>query len=138
MHRMTRVSAGAVAVLSATLLTACASGPGAPSGGPTPEAFSERAPLPPCEPVVLGQGEEVPQEANDCLMDAGADGAELAITRPTVEADPVTEYYRVLPGGGWEYYTDMTQDAYGGGWWLNTCPDATALDDLGECTTTEL
>lgn len=52
--------------------------------------------------------------------------------------DPITQCYRVLPGGGWEIYTDMTQDAFGEGWRLDECPDALSMSQSGECTNTRL
>lgn len=135
----TRIRAAAVVLTLATLACAgCAAGPGAPSGGPTPDSFHGREPLPSCGRVTLGQGEDIPSDAATCLAQAGPEGAEFALTRPTVEGDSVTEYYRALPEGGWEIYVDMTQDAYGGGWWLNTCPDAVTLTVLGDCTSSEL
>ena len=132
-------AAGAAAILfSLAVLSGCVAGPATAGGESGPDAFRERAELPSCGSVILGQGEEIPADAAACLADAGADGAELALTRPTVEGDPVTEYYRVLPSGGWEIYVDMTRDAFGGGWWFNECPDAASIADLGQCTSTEL
>ena len=55
------------------------------------------------------------------------------VTRPTTEGDPVTEYYRVLPGGGWEAYLDGSMDRYGGQWWYTDCPDAKVIEDLATC-----
>ncbi|MDY0909992.1 hypothetical protein [Microbacterium sp. CFBP9034] len=139
--------------LAAVLLSGCATGGGAPGGygqapaadetpgapgpgvGPNPpEAFTTRPELPSCGHIELNQGDDLPQEAIDCLADAGAPGAELVVTAPTVEGDPVITYYRALPGGGIEVFTDMTQDAYGGGWWHSSCPEATGIDDLATCT----
>ncbi|MFE5410308.1 hypothetical protein [Microbacterium sp. NPDC056569] len=139
---MVRATMRAVAVLltgaGVVALAGCVVGPGAPKGGPTPASFLEREQLPSCGTVELTQGEEIPTADIACLEEATSAGAELAVTRPTVEGDPVTEYYRVLPGGGWEIYTDMTRDAYGEGWWLNDCPDALSMTQLGECTSTRL
>ena len=61
------------------------------------------------------------------------EGAELSVTRPTTEGEPITEYYRVLPGGGWEAYIDATEDSSGGGWWYTDCPDAETIEDLATC-----
>jgi len=133
-----RAAALALTAACVFALSGCVVGPGAPEGGPTPGAFLDRATLPSCGAVVLGQGEEVPTGDIACLEEATSAGAELAVTRPTTEGDPVTAYYRVLPGGGWEIYTDMTEDAYGGGWWLDECPDALSMTQLGECTNTRL
>ncbi|MBW9120638.1 hypothetical protein JNB63_11065 [Microbacterium trichothecenolyticum] len=135
---MIRATAAALTGVSLLALSGCVVGPGEPQGGPTPAAFLERAELPSCGSVRLGQGEPVPTEDIACLEEATTAGAELAVTRPTTEGDPFTVYYRVLPGGGWEIYTDLTKDTYGEGWWLDECPDALSMSQLGECTNTRL
>ncbi|MEV4688064.1 hypothetical protein [Microbacterium sp. LWH3-1.2] len=135
-----RAAAVLLTGLCVPALVGCVHGPGEPKGGPTPAAFLERDELPSCGAVELDQGEQIPSGDLACLEEATTAGAELAVTRPTVEGDPIAEYYRVLPGGGggWEIYTDMTQDRYGEGWWLNECPDALSMSQLGECTSTRL
>ena len=133
-----RTAVAALLGLGALALSGCVGGPGAPKGGTTPRAFLERAELPSCGTVELGPGEQVSSGDIACLEEATTDGAELAVARPTVEGDPITQYYRVLPGGGWEIYTDMTRDAYGEGWWLDECPDALSMSQPGECTSTRL
>lgn len=133
-----RVVAALLSALCALALSGCTAGPGAPKGGPTPQAFLGREELPACGTVELDQGEEIPTGDIACLEEASVAGAELAVTRPSTEGDPITQYYRVLPGGGWEIYTDMTQDRYGEGWWLDECPDALSMTQLGECTSTRL
>ena len=90
--------------------------------------------LPSCGSIELHQGETIPPDALECLADGGAGGAELMVTAPTVEGDPIVTYYRALPGGGIEVFTDMTQDAFGGGWGYDLCDDATAIDEYGVCT----
>ena len=110
------------------LLAGCAA-PGA-----RPSRFLEREPLTSCGEVELGQGEDIPQSARDCLEDTA--GSELVVTRPTVEGEPVTEWQRHLAGGDYEYFTDMTQDSFGGGWWYTFCPRSE--DDTAECRTEEL
>jgi hypothetical protein len=112
----------------------CAAGPVQPGSVPTPQQFVDRETLPSCGEVTLTQGEEIPAENLSCLDEAGDAGAELAVTRPTTEGDPVTEYYRVLPGGGWEAYLDGSMDRYGGQWWYTDCPDAKVIEDLATCT----
>lgn len=119
------------AVAAAT--AGCAAGPVAPGSVPTPARFTDRSELPSCGEVTLAQGDQIPAENLDCLESAGAEGAELAVTRPTTEGDPVTEYYRVLPDGGWEAYLDGSMDRYGGQWWYTDCPDAEAIEDLATC-----
>ena len=123
----------AVLVASAVgaLTTGCAAS--APEPRATPQQFQDRESLPSCGEVTLAQGDEIPDENLACLLDAGEAGAELAVTRPTTEGDPVTEYYRVLPGGGWQAYIDGTKDRHGGDWWFTDCPDAKTLEDLATC-----
>jgi hypothetical protein len=111
----------------------CAAGPVEPGSVPTPSQFTDRTELPSCGELSLAQGDEIPAENLECLEQAGAEGAELAVTRPTTEGDPVTEYYRVLPGGGWEAYLDGSMDRYGGQWWYTDCPDAETIEDLAAC-----
>ena len=92
------------------MLAGCAAGPVEPGSVPTPQQFLDRAELPSCGEITLAQGDEIPLENLDCLDSAGPEGAELSVTRPTTEGDPVTEYYRVLPGGGWEGSPDGRMD----------------------------
>jgi|GEM_PF-2346202 len=83
-----------------------------------PEAFTNRKPLLSCGEFVLGHGAQVPDEAWDCLA-AGADaGAELVEVYPTIEGDPIINYYRVGPDiDGVEYFVDSTYDNFGSGEW---------------------
>lgn len=131
MKNVTRIAA-ALAVCATVALTA---GCGAEATGPqpTPQQFLDRESLPSCGEFTLAQGDEIPAEAFTCLDEAGEEGAELSVTRPTTEGEPITEYYRVLPGGGWEAYIDATEDSSGGGWWYTDCPDAESLEDLAAC-----
>lgn len=130
--RRVRRTAAVLLILGAGALSAgCAAGTPEPRG--TPQQFVDREPLPSCGEVTLSQGDEIPDENLACLSEAGAEGAELAVTRPTTEGDPVTEYYRALPGGGWQAFIDGTKDRYGGDWWFTDCPDAEAISDLASC-----
>ncbi len=99
-----------------------------------PAAFVDRRELPSCGTVELRLGESIPQDAIDCVTNAPPEGAELLVTAPTDEGDPIAMYYRALPGGGIEVFADMTQDAFGIGWSHAMCPQATSVVDLGECT----
>jgi hypothetical protein len=132
MRRSTAVMLCAIAALT----TGCAAGGSGPVQ--TPRQFLDREELPSCGEVTLEQSEEIPEEAFSCLAEAGEDGAELAGTRPTTEGDPIIEYYRVLPGGGWEAYIDATEDSRGGGWWYTDCPDAETIEDLAGCRGTAI
>lgn len=97
-----------------------------------PEAFSTRAPLESCGIIELEQGESIPQQAIDCMKETAA--AELAVTSPTTEGDPIVTYYRV-DARGLEIWTDSTRDQWSNsGWTLETCPDAMSIVEIGECT----
>jgi hypothetical protein len=62
---------------------------------------------------------------------AAGRGAELSVTYPTVEGDPITDYYRVTPEGHFEVYSDGTEDRYGDGRWSYTdCGRREALREL--------
>lgn len=127
-----RVSRSLVVLVGVVAVAAgCAAGPAAPVE--TPQKFTDRVELPSCGELELAQGDEIPGENLSCLEGAGDAGAELSVTRPTTEGDPVTEYYRVLPGGGWEAYIDGSQDRNGGLWWYTDCPDAETIEDLAAC-----
>ncbi|MGY1730926.1 hypothetical protein ACI798_05345 [Geodermatophilus sp. SYSU D01045] len=118
------------------LLTALACAACAPSAG-APAAFTDRDALPACPAQDLGQGERVAADALACLA---AGEAELEVTRPTTEGDPVTSWYRARPGlPGLEVFVDGSRDRFGTGDWLRLdCPAATSPEDLGDCAETVL
>jgi hypothetical protein len=105
-------------------------------GDPVHDQWEERAALPSCGSVVLVQGESLRRDARselDCLRAAleAAEGAELKVRFPTVEGDPITEYYRVTPAGGTEIYVDSTQDAFGAQEWsFARCDRPTTVLDV--------
>ncbi|WP_456826845.1 hypothetical protein [Cellulomonas sp. P5_E12] len=117
---------------SALVLAGCGAGEDVP-----PESFASRAALPSCGELEIAQGETIPAEAWQCLDEADARaGAELVVTSPTTEGDPITTYFRVGPGiDGLEVFTDSSQDAFGGdgpAWTHQVCPDTvTSADPLG-------
>ena len=128
-RRMPVTAAAATALVAGVLvLSACT------SGGP-PARFLEREPLTSCGAVTLAQGEEVAAADWDCL-ETTPGGAELVVTGPTIEGEPITTWHRKLANGDSERYTDMTQDSFGGGWWYDFCPAAD--DDTAECTSEKL
>ncbi|MBN0041792.1 hypothetical protein JN535_16650 [Cellulosimicrobium cellulans] len=100
-----------------------------------PSAFVNRDPLDSCGDLRLDQGESVPDDAYRCLDDAAATGAELVVTLPTTEGDPIVNYYRVGPGiEGLEIFVDATRDTYGSGQWAHLrCPAAESASEPGEC-----
>jgi hypothetical protein len=89
---------------------------------PVYRQWETRRPLPSCGTVQLRQGESLGSHGKkgiECLR-AGRDsgrGGELRIRYPTVEGDPITEYYRVTPKGTTEVYTDATNDPNGDQRW---------------------
>lgn len=119
------------------LLVGCSSptSPGVGADPTEPAQFTARDTLTACTSVQLGQGAQLPASALACIAQPGS---ELKVTAPTTEGDPVTTWYRSLPGEGYEIFTDMTQDPNGGGWWLDACPSATSIHNLGECVNTRL
>ena len=109
---------------------------------PLPWGSPRDGTLPACPAVDLrlGQGApDVPAAAVDCLFGAQADrdGAELQVTTYTDEGEPVHSWYRRQPGHpGLVLMEDLRAGRFGpGGWTVLECPGATALDDLGSCTT---
>ncbi|MFE5593656.1 hypothetical protein [Streptomyces sp. NPDC056549] len=84
---------------------------------PVKERWESRTEYSRCGEVSLDQGEEMQKQAAreiDCLQRALKNGesAELKVTYPTVEGDPIHEYYRLTPQGRLELYTDSTEDHY--------------------------
>ncbi|MEU7112324.1 hypothetical protein [Streptomyces sp. NPDC046182] len=84
---------------------------------PVKERWDSRTEFSSCGEVSLAQGEEMQkQSAREivCLQRALKNGesAELKVTYPTVEGDPIREYYRLTPQGRLEVYTDSTDDSY--------------------------
>lgn len=84
-------------------------------GDPVQEQWESREKYPSCGDVELGQGEQIENQATqeiECVrqaLDAG-EGAELKVSFPTVEGDPIREYYRLTPQGALELYVDSTDD----------------------------
>lgn len=103
------------------------------------QAFAAREPLTSCGEVALDQGEQVPDEAWACLDDAADDvGAELVVTRPTVEGDPVVSHYRRGPGiAGMEVFRDTRADCFAAApdrrWWHEVCPATTRAAEPAGC-----
>ncbi|WP_432537567.1 hypothetical protein [Kineococcus arenarius] len=112
------------------------------ASGRPPQAFTDREPYPRCPPVTVAQGQASGQQAaaapwEACLLGANAqrDGAEVRVTSPTTEGDPITTYYRRAPGGGdVEVFIDATADSFGSGEWEHLrCADVAALRTFEDC-----
>lgn len=86
-----------------------------------PDAFRHRRPLPSCGSIKLPQGRRTPPGALRCLAAAvgTAQGAELAVSRLSVEGDPIVTYFRALPGSKTiEAFVDSTRDDLGRQVWV--------------------
>jgi hypothetical protein len=111
---------------SARLPMACAlmafAGCSVLGGDAVRDQWEERPTFASCGEVTLKQGERLPQKGHSevaCLraaLDAGS-GAELKVVFPTVEGDPVAEYYRVTPSRTTEVYVDSTKDVFSDQTW---------------------
>ena len=104
-------------------------------GDPVEDQWQDRSALPSCGEITLAMGERLDAGSRRevaCLEEARAngEGAELVVGHGTVEGDPITEYYRVLPEGGTEVFIDATQDTFGSRRWeFSRCQaPTTALD----------
>ncbi|MEU6950703.1 hypothetical protein ABZ957_36785 [Streptomyces sp. NPDC046316] len=107
------VRARLVAVVAASLL---AGGCGM-LDDPVKDRWDSRAEFSSCGEVSLAQGEKMQKQAVReivCLRRAlkSGEGAELKVSYPTVEGDPIREYYRLTPQARLEVYTDSTDDRY--------------------------
>ncbi|MBU2664206.1 hypothetical protein KOI35_11955 [Actinoplanes bogorensis] len=68
-----------------------------------------------CGTVILEQGDKLPRTAAECFVDAASAGhrAYLAVTRPTVEGDPIPVTYTSNDSGHVEVVTDSRADGFG-------------------------
>ncbi|MFD7961689.1 hypothetical protein ACFV5J_12905 [Streptomyces zaomyceticus] len=92
---------------------------------PVKERWESRTEFSRCGEVSLDQGAEMQKQAAReiaCLQRALKNGesAELKVTYPTVEGDPIHEFYRLTPQGRLEVYTDSTEDRYSDQKWSFT------------------
>jgi hypothetical protein len=101
-----------------------------------PDAFRNRAALPLCPDVLLDQGKKLGSEALECLERGyGAEGAELAVAKPTVEGDMVVSHFRVNPHApSLQIFFDATRDKFGSGTWTgSSCPLPEGRDSIAAC-----
>ena len=131
-------------LIALALLLACSA-----CGQSPPASFENRSRLTSCGDVefTLGviptsvvrtaDGGVIPTSAVECMNEArsAGTGAELIVRKRTVEGDPFTEYYRVVPPDpGIEIFADYTQDKFGQrGWVHQQCPRAVSVTELGDC-----
>ncbi|MFD8208308.1 hypothetical protein ACFV2S_18170 [Streptomyces sp. NPDC059695] len=108
-------------LVAVALMSLLAAGCGTPND-PVEERWQSRTASSSCGEVSLKQGEQMQKMAVreiTCLQRAlkNGEGAELKVTRPTVEGDPIREYYHLTPQGRLELYTDSTDDQYSAEKW---------------------
>lgn len=98
-----------------------------------------REPLPSCGSVDLAQGERLEVAAEEelaCMVRALAagEGAELALSRYTIEGGQIREYYRAIPDGALEIFVDSTRDAFSSRQWRVTrCENPAAFPRYPVC-----
>ena len=67
-----------------------------------------------------------------CGVEAG-ESAEIAVTYPTTEGDPIRSWFR-LTGDEMELYEDATADSFGSGEWMfHTCAPPERLGRVISC-----
>jgi len=105
-------------LLAALAITVLAAGCDLLPAGP-PDWVTNREALPACGAEEVTAGRQPNREARECLLDAWREGraAELISERPSVEGDPITTIYRVMPDGTMDMFIDATRDRFGSGEW---------------------
>jgi hypothetical protein len=97
-------------------MSACGATPGpSPATGSPSQGVADRIPPPACGVEIQEQGGGPWNEAaRACFWHAyqAHQPAEFVSTLPTIEGDPITTTYRVLPDGKVEIITDSTRDRY--------------------------
>ncbi|MFF5291129.1 DUF4362 domain-containing protein [Paractinoplanes globisporus] len=114
----TRILTAALAASALGMMAACANDASEKTADAreTADAGQKGAPGPvDCGTFVLGQGEKLPAGTTSCLLDAARAGrpAQLRVTRPTTEGDPIPFTYTVRTDGKIELVTDTRQDKFG-------------------------
>lgn len=101
-----------------------------------PKGFNDGLSRTSCGEVTLGQGEQAPTAAVNCINSAiGSLDAELAIAAVTTEGDPIVTFYRTSANTpGVEIFTDSQFDRYGPKTWTReNCPKAMTIVPLRGC-----
>jgi hypothetical protein len=121
-------------IAGAVLLGGCGllPGPSDQSFVNAPAAVRERSALPACGAETVHDARtEANVDGRQCLWAAyqNHQAAEFITTQWTIEGDPLTWIYRVLPGGAVEVFIDSTQDAWSAKTWLHLACRELALID---------
>jgi hypothetical protein len=137
--RRRRIAGAAAATVTVTVAgvfaaVAATGGPTVPAPvGASPATSSPTITTTECGTYVLGQGEDLPQAAVACFLNAVAAGrpARLAETRPTIEGDPIHSGYVADGTGAVQVTVDSRQDRFGErGVFRKTCTGPIAYPGL--------
>ena len=88
-------------------------------------------PAPSCGEFALDEGESIPQEAVDCMSESGEDGALTVIAPRNAQGYIIATTYRTRSAGGILVTTEWVKD--NGASFMEVCPDAVSVVELGEC-----
>jgi hypothetical protein len=117
MGQMRRPTTSLMALAAVVTLAGCGDGGGDAGGGTALSSSAEsRRPMPSCG-AYTAPPDGLPAEgwaARDCFLAAFAEGreAELTITAPSIEGDPIVTIYRVLGPDDVELFVDASADKF--------------------------
>lgn len=100
-----------------------------------PLVVRDRVALPECGEETAHVGIGANTDGRRCLWAAYQQDrpAEFITTQTTIEGDPITFIYRILPGGAVEVFIDSTQDAWSARTWLHlACRELALIDGPGQ------
>jgi hypothetical protein len=99
-----------------------------------PQLVRDRSALPACGAERVHAAADANVDGRRCLWSAYQEHrpAEFVTTRWSIEGDPITWIYRILPGGAVEVFVDSTQDTWSAKTWLRlACPGLSLVDGAG-------
>ena len=96
-----------------------------------PAAVRDRPTLPGCGSETVRAPADANIDGRNCLWASYVDKrpAEFVTTQWTIEGDPITSVYRILPDGAIEVFIDSTHDAWSSKSWLHLACHELALID---------
>lgn len=101
-----------------------------------PAVVRDRIALPSCGEERVRGGADANVAGRRCLWSAYQERrpAEFVSTLWSIEGDPITWIYRILPGGAVEVFIDSTQDTWSAKTWIRlACPGLSlAVNDPGQ------